>query len=219
MRSPSGNTKATSAKIVSIAFFAAAATMTGWTQAPKTEAAASTQCFAIANPTMEGMPGNAAEVASAIRDLMSSYLQGPSTKVVTLETKLVSQAAEEAKAKGCEPILVLKVTRKAGGHALVNALGRSASYASWRVPGGSSTAGSMARAGAAGGIDALGSAAQSVHAKDEVSLEYTLQSGSGAVEFGPKTEHQKAKADGEDLLTPAIAKAAEELVRLLKTKP
>jgi hypothetical protein len=168
---------------------------------------------------MEGMPGNAAEVGSGIRDLMSSYLQGPSTKIVALEAKLLSQASDEAKAKGCEPILVLKVTRKAGGHALVNALGRSASYASWRIPGGSSTAGSMARAGAAGGIDALGSAAQSVRAKDEVTLEYSLQSSSGAVDFGPRTEHQKAKADGEDLLTPVVARAAEALVARLKTNP
>lgn len=204
------------AKMASIALFAAGLTTSGWTQAPDAEPAASAHCFAIATPTMEGMAGNAAEVASGIRDLMSSYLQGPSTKVVALEAKLLSQAAEEAKAKGCEPILVLKVTRKAGGHALVNALGRSASYASWRIPGSSSTAGSMARAGAAGGIDALGAAAQAVHAKDEVMLEYSLQSSSGAVEFGPGTEHQKAKADGEDLLTPVVARAAETLVARLK---
>lgn len=34
----------------------------------------------------------------------------------------------------------------------------------------------------------------------------------GKVEFGPKTEHQTAKADGEDLLTPVIIRTDEAIV-------
>ena len=43
-------------------------------------------------------------------------------------------------------------------------------------------------------------------------FEYRLQSISGQIQFGPKTETQTAKIDGEDLLTPVVARAAEAIV-------
>src|SRR5689334_6254056 len=68
------------------------------------------QCIAIVSPALEGVPGNALEAAAGIRDVIASYLAGPSVKVVVLEAKLPSQAREEAKQKGCEPLLFTKVT-------------------------------------------------------------------------------------------------------------
>jgi hypothetical protein len=44
--------------------------------------------------------------------------------------------------------------------------------------------------------------------KDELTLKYRLESGSGAV-LAEKSEKQKAKSDGEDLLTPVVQRAAE----------
>ena len=43
-------------------------------------------------------------------------------------------------------------------------------------------------------------------------FEYRLQSASGQIQFGPKTETQTAKTDGEDLLTPVVRRAAEAIV-------
>jgi hypothetical protein len=43
-------------------------------------------------------------------------------------------------------------------------------------------------------------------------LEYRLQSAGGEVQFGPKSERQTAMADGEDLLTPVVRRAAEAIV-------
>jgi hypothetical protein len=43
-------------------------------------------------------------------------------------------------------------------------------------------------------------------------LEYRLQSTAGSNEFGPRTEKQSAAADGEDLLTPIVTRAAESIV-------
>jgi hypothetical protein len=54
--------------------------------------------------------------------------------------------------------------------------------------------------------------AQSTKAKDELSLEYRLQSPDGKVQLGPETEKRTAKTDGEDLLTPAVLRAAETIV-------
>src|SRR5262245_48685421 len=76
--------------------------------------AADTRCISVAMPAVQGVPGNAVEAASGIRDLMISYLTGPSMKIVALEAKLQSQAIEEARSKGCEPILVVSLTRKTG---------------------------------------------------------------------------------------------------------
>ncbi len=170
-------------------------------------------CIAIVTPTVEGVPGNAADAANGVRDLMATYLQGPSTKIVPLEAKLPSQATEEAKQKGCEPILVFSVARKAGSsHSLLKALGRGASVSSWSLPGGSSTGSAVAHAGAAGGLQTVSSMAESTKAKDEIHLEYRLQSADGQVQFGPQSERLVAKSDGEDLLTPAVMRAAEAIV-------
>ena len=174
---------------------------------------AGANCIAIALPTVQGVPGSAVDAASGLRDLMISYLTGPSTKIVSIEARLPSQAIEEAKQKGCEPLLFLSLTRKAGGgKGLVKALGQAAGTSAWYLPGGGTVATESARAAAAAGLQTASSLASSTKAKDEVQLEYRLQSAGGQVEFGPKTEHQKATADGEDLLTPVVTRAAEAIV-------
>jgi hypothetical protein len=169
-------------------------------------------CIAIVMPTVQGIPGNAEEAASGVRDLIMKYLTGPSVKLVALESRLPSQAADEAKAKGCEPVLYAGVTRKTGGGRFAKALGQAAGNSAWFLPGGSTAASAAARAGAAAGLQTASSLAASTKAKDAMRLEYRLQSSAGQVEFGPKTESQTASADGEDLLTPIVMRAAEALV-------
>lgn len=193
--------------------------ISAWGQSSKAEPAAGpTRCIAIANPALEGMPGNASEVANGIRDLITSYLTGPSVKIVALDAKLPSLAAEEAKQKGCEPLLFVTVRRKSNNHGFLKALGQAASTSSWSLPGAGSAATATARAGAAGGLQAASSLAQSTKAKDEVSLEYRLESADGHVQFGPQTERHTAKTDGEDLLTRLVERAAEAIVSRESTK-
>jgi hypothetical protein len=169
-------------------------------------------CVAIAMPVVQGMPGNAADVATGVRDLIASYLNGPAVKVVPLDARLPSQAVEEAKQKGCEPLLFATLTRKSGSSRLSQALGQAAGNSAWYLPGGGSVASATARAAAAGGLHAASSLATSTKARDEVRLEYRLQSAGGQVQFGPKSESQTATADGEDLLTPVVLRAAEAIV-------
>jgi len=170
-------------------------------------------CIAIVTPIVQGVPGSATDAAVGLRELMASYLRGPSIKVIELEAKLPSQAVEEAKQKSCMPMLVLTLTRKAaGGRGFIKALGRGASVASRNLPGSSTTASAAAHAGAAASLQTVSSLAESTRTKDEVRLEYQLQSEGGRVELGPKTERQVAKADGEDLLTPLIMRAAQAIV-------
>jgi hypothetical protein len=186
----------------------------GFTSAdlPASGPASDAGCLAIVMPTVQGMPGSAGDVAGGLRDLMTNYLTGPSVKVVVLEARLPSQASEEARQKGCEPILIASLTRKSGGGRFAKALGQAAGASSWYLPGGGSVASATARVGASAGLQAASSLASTTRAHDEVRFEYRLQSAAGQVQFGPKTESQTATADGEDLLTPIVMRAAEAIV-------
>ncbi|HZP48191.1 MAG TPA: hypothetical protein VFB07_06650 [Vicinamibacterales bacterium] len=188
------------------------------TAAPREDQSAGESCIALMLPTIQGIPGNAEEAASGIRDLLAKYLTGPSTKVVVLDSRLASQATAEAKQKGCEPILVSSVTRKSGGGGFTKALGQAAGASSWYIPGGATVGSAAARAAASAGLQTAASLASSTKAKDEMKLEFRLQTASGQTQFGPKTEAQKASVDGEDLLTPIVMRAAEAIVARKGTK-
>jgi hypothetical protein len=122
-------------------------------------------------------------------------------------------AAEEAKQKGCAPLLITTIQRKPGSSSkFIKAMGQAASATSWNLPYGGSAASAVARAGTSAGLQTVSSLAQSTKARDEVSIEYRLVSADGRVQFGPKTERRTAKADGEDLLTPIVAHMAENIV-------
>ena len=86
------------------------------------------------------------------------------------------------------------------------------------IPGTSNTAGAIARGAAVGTSQAVASMASSTRARDEMKLEYTMQTTDNAVRV-PKTTHEaKAQANGEDLVTPVVEKAATQIADvLLKT--
>jgi ABC-type branched-subunit amino acid transport system substrate-binding protein len=193
---------------------AAATLSTGLSSLTPDLAAASsgTGCIAIALPEVRGVPGNAIDAATGVRDLIVGYLTGPTATVVALEARLQSQAIEEAREKGCEPLLFLTVTHRSAGKGLTKAFGQAAGATSWRLPGGGTAATAAVRAAAAAGLQTASSLAASTKARDHLRLEYRLQSAAGQIEFGPKTEEQTATVDGEDLLTPVVSRAAEAIV-------
>src|SRR5262245_2676265 len=110
--------------------------------------AADARCIAVAIPAVQGVPGNAIDAASGLRDLIINYLTAPPLKIVSLEARLQSQAIEEARSKGCEPILLVSLTRKSGGSRFAKALGQAAGASAWSLPGGGSAASATARAAA-----------------------------------------------------------------------
>jgi hypothetical protein len=65
-------------------------------------------------PIVQGVSGSTSEVPTGLRDLLASCSSSPSMKVVPLDTRLASQAGDEATQKGCEPLLLVTLTRKAG---------------------------------------------------------------------------------------------------------
>jgi hypothetical protein len=76
---------------------------------------------------------------------------------------------------------------------------------------GGSTAERIATNAAAEAVStAAYSYATTTKAKDELTLSYRLESGAGGVLLD-KSDKRKANADGEDLLTPEVQKAAEAI--------
>ncbi len=85
--------------------------------------------------TVTGVDGNAAESGEAIRDLLVSFLSGPSMQPVTLDARVRPLALEEAKQKGCAYFITTTATRKrGGGGGFGRVLGQAAETASWYIP-------------------------------------------------------------------------------------
>ena len=99
------------ASLFAIALIPALSAVAG-AQNPKTVSSMPAKCIAIVIPTLEGVAGNATEAAGGVKDVIESYLKGPSVRVLALEAKLPSQARDSAQHKG----------RGIGGGPLVPAL-------------------------------------------------------------------------------------------------
>ena len=176
-------------------------------------ASADSVCVAIVLPGVTGVAGDATAVAKSLQELFISYLTGPSLRSLALDARLASQATEEARQKQCVRVLTATLTRKqsGGGSKLGGVLGQAAGTAAWYLPGSTNTA-AVTRGATAAGAEAVRATSQSTRAKDEIQLDYRVTSADGgAVLLAPKSDKLKAKADGEDLVTPLVAKAAEAI--------
>ena len=165
-------------------------------------------CTALVLPSVTGAQGSAADLAGATRDLFASYLTGPSLRSVPLDSRLPTQAVEEARQKNCSRVLVVKLTQKTkgGGSGVGKAVAQAAGTAAYYIPGGGVT-GAVARGTAAATASAVSSIASGTRAKDELLIDYTLSTVGGHVLLA-RTDKAKAQADGEDLLTPLVERAS-----------
>jgi hypothetical protein len=175
-------------------------------------------CIAIVLPSVQGIEGNATDVATSLRDVFASYLTGPSLQVVALEARLASQAMEEAAQRHCSHVLTVTLNRKRGGGSFSRIAGQAAGTAAWHVPGGGSVGSAVVRGAAIGTAQAVAAVAAATRAKDEMQIEYRVSSPTGTTEIGPTRDKRKAKIDGEDLLTPLVEKAAGTIVGTLVKK-
>lgn len=183
-------------------------------QEPAAAAPAVTQ-ICVAPATVEAAP-NGVDPVAAVGEAFSTFLNGPTLAVQPLSSRLQSQARQEAKLGGCGFLLLttVKHERKTGGGGILGKMaGGAVQQGAWAVTG--TVGGSMAGRVAAGAVAGAASStindyAMSSRQKDELTLTYRLEDGSGKV-LAEDSEKRKAKADGEDLLTPIAQKAAEAI--------
>ena len=165
-------------------------------------------CVALPLPSLRGAEGDTTALATSVREMVSSYLTGPSMRVVPLDARLPQHAVAEAREKSCTTVLTLTLTRKrSGGGSFGRVLGSAAGAAAWHVPY-SGAASAAARSAAAAAADL----ASNTRAKDEWSLEYRLVPTEGTKTLRSGTEKKKADSDGEDVVTPLVEKMATDVV-------
>jgi hypothetical protein len=173
-------------------------------------------CIAIVLPIVTGVEGDATAVAKSLQELFVSYLTGPSLRSLALDARLSSQATEEARQKQCPRVVTVTLIRKqrGGGSRLGSVIGQAAGTAAWNIPGSTVTRGATAA-----GAEAVRATSESTRAKDEIQLDYRVTSAEGgAVLLAPKSDKLKARANGEDLVTPLVAKAAEAILAAVAKK-
>jgi hypothetical protein len=174
-------------------------------------AKAATQ-ICLAPVTVEATPAGMDPVA-AVRDAFMNFLTGPSLGVQPLNARLQSQVREEAKLAGCRFLLLpsIKHERKTGGGGILGKVaGGAVQQGAWAVAGSAgSTAGRIAAGAAAGAASsAVSGYASGSQQSDELTISYRLESADGK-QLLKKSEKQKAKSAGEDLLTPVVQRVAE----------
>lgn len=151
---------------------------------------------------------------SAVREAFTSYLTGPTLRAQALQARLASQARLEAREAGCPYLLLttVKHEKKRGSGLFGRVAAGAARQGAWEAGVASgSTAGRIAGQAAYGAAgEAVYNYAAAFHAKDELTLSHRLESPDGKV-LAEGKEKRKAKADGEDLLTPMVQKAAESV--------
>ena len=183
-------------------------------QDPGTAGPAVTQ-ICLAPATVEAAP-NGVDPVAAVGAAFSTFLNGPTLAVQPLSARLQSQARQEAKLGGCGFLLLttVKHERKTGGGGILGKMaGGAVQQGAWAVSG--TVGGSMAGRVAAGAVAGAASStindyAMSSRQKDELTLTYRLEDAGGKV-LVEDTEKRKAKADGEDLLTPIAQEASEAI--------
>ena len=170
------------------------------------------------------------DYASAIRNSIVLLMSGPAVDIIPLDSRLSMQLQAEAAQKQCDYILhssvMVKQNRGGGFGKMMKMAGPAAGMIG--MTGG--MGGAMA--GQAAGMAAM-AAAQSaqdqainqlagfngqIKSKDDVTVGYRLQS---TGQDKPKLQNSlnaKAKSDGEDVMTPLLLKAAEEVLTEVSKK-
>ena len=163
----------------------------------------------------DGVP--ATQSAEAVRNTFIGYLNGPSIEVVALNARLPEQAIEEARQSQCDYILYSGLTQKKGGGGMFGkVIGNVAGAAGSVIPYGGGAGEVAARTAATTAIYTTAAIATSIKAKDELTLEYKLQTTADQKTVVSNTSKAKAKSDGEDVITPMIQTAAQAMVSAVR---
>ena len=172
----------------------------------------------LAPATVEASASSDAAIG-AVQEAFTTYLSGPTLATQPLKARLTSQVRQEAQQAGCRHLLLttVKHEKKRGSGLLGRVAAGAVQQGAWEAGMGSgSAAGRIAGQAAYGAAGAAATAAyaSTFQAKDELSLSYRLESPEGKV-LAEDKEKRKAKADGEDLLTPMVEKAAEAVAAVV----
>ncbi|HEX8637448.1 MAG TPA: DUF4412 domain-containing protein, partial [Pyrinomonadaceae bacterium] len=144
------------------------------------------------------------DLALAVQNTFGEYLKGTNVEIVPLEAKLAGSIDGEAKNKECDYVLYALASHKKGGGGFGGMFGKVIAPAIGQVGlvNTGSVAGNIAGHAAANAIISAGQISTAVKSKDEITLEIRLQqTGSGATVLTKQLKN-KAKSDGQDIISP-----------------
>ena len=161
-----------------------------------------------ASNVTEGM--NANDLAAAVQNSLLQNLKGADVEAVPIQATGAAIQAE-ATQKECDYVVFANVGLKKGGGGFGSMLSSSAANIGRSVGYGSGTAAVVA-------ADAAAAAAvsQNIKAKDELTLDVRLERpGSTTPKFAQQYKG-KAKAGGDDIITPLVKQASEAAIQAVK---
>ncbi len=180
----------------------------------------------LAAPKMAlGQEASTAEAANAVREALTSYLQGPTVEVVVIEAKSLTNASIEAGQKGCDYILFTGVSKKTKTSLFGSLIKAAVPIVAGQLPGvgtATQTASGMSEvklAATEGGKDFVNNAVGAKFgAKDEITLDFTLATVDAKSSVAKGSASAKVKADGEDVLTVLIEQVSEKVLQSVVKK-
>jgi hypothetical protein len=173
------------------------------------EKKAGTIRIGIVSPMAEmGRDFEFADTPLAVRNTLQVALADEKVETIFLESALPDK---EARLKKCDYVFSSKVMRKKGGGGFggLGGLGMLAGAAG--MISGVGLAGAIAGAAASTAVTAA-SMSGGFKSKDEITYEYSLRTPDGSFLIPVTTSKQKAKKNGDDVLTPQIAAAANAVL-------
>jgi hypothetical protein len=160
---------------------------------------------------------NAQELASAIQNTFAEYVKSPSVELVGLEAKLPTAIDAEARQKECDYVIYATASHKKGSGGFGGMFGKTLSSVVSQTGIGYNTgsvAGNIAGQVATTAIASAVTVSANVKAKDELTLEVKLMK--GVMPALVKQYKQKAKGDGDDIITPVVEQAAQAILDAAK---
>lgn len=173
------------------------------------------QRIGIVSPKANLIDVSGTEAADAVQNTFYELMKSGTTEVVAIEARLPIQVASEAKQKGIQYILYSTLTQKrtkSGGGLFGKITNRVANTVSRNIPYGNNTGERIARDVAAETLITVSTLANTIKAKDELTLEYKLVSVGDSKTLVSNSIKEKAKENGEDIITGMIEKAANEVL-------
>jgi hypothetical protein len=176
----------------------------------------------VLEPKAQMGAGNASgNVPEAIRTTLIQYLSGPMIEVTPITAKLAMQIDAEIQQKECDLVLYTSISQKlnSGGMGMLKkAMPMASMIPMVGLAGGMAGAAAAAGGAATTAAGGLAGVANNVKAKAEVTFEYKLVAPGSANVSLANTATAKAKADGEDIVTPLIEQAATAILTHTTTK-
>ncbi|HEX8288166.1 MAG TPA: hypothetical protein VF556_09225 [Pyrinomonadaceae bacterium] len=154
------------------------------------------------------------DLSAAVQNTLGDYLKGTKIELVPLEAKLAGLIDNEAKTKECDFVLYANVSHKKGGGGGFGGMFSSViapAVGSVGLGHTGSVAGNVAANVATHAIISAGTVAANVKSKDEITLDVKLNQTNGAAVL-TKQYKNKAKSNGQDIITPLIEQLAQAVV-------